>query len=199
MQQQAIYFGLQFYELLTLIGIVAGPIVAVLVTLWVDGRRRDREQKIVVFRHLLATRHLPADPGFLAAINLIPVEFNSHESVLTAYNEFIDASRARLDGVNDAAIQQNMNTKLTRLIFQVSQSLGFKIRETDIQTTAYASEGWIKRDALLQDSQQAMREVANALWLQTRMMSGETWDQIKNPSQPKIADANDASSAGKEK
>src|SRR3546814_19133659 len=64
-------------EILTLIAVIVGPIVAVVITLWVDGRRRDREQKIIVLRLLLATRHIPADPRFLTAINLIPVEFNA--------------------------------------------------------------------------------------------------------------------------
>src|SRR3546814_5318903 len=48
-------------EILTLIAVIVGPIVAVVITLWVDGRRRDREQKIIVLRLLLATRHIPAD------------------------------------------------------------------------------------------------------------------------------------------
>lgn len=166
-------------EILTLVAVIVGPIAAVAITLWVDGRRRDREQKIFVLRLLLATRHLPADPSFLAAINLIPVEFNERPEVIKAYNEFIEATRPRLDGVNDDAILRNSSTKLTRLIFEVSRSLGFKLRETDIQTSAYASEGWIKRDNLAQDSQQAMRDIANILWLQTRLLSGESWEQIQ--------------------
>src|SRR3546814_1173640 len=92
-------------EILTLIAVIVGPIVAVVITLWVDGRRRDREQKIIVLRLLLATRHIPADPSFLTAINLIPVEFNARRDVMQAYNEFIEATRQRADGVNDDVIQ----------------------------------------------------------------------------------------------
>ena len=178
------YFGLKLYELLTLAGVMLGPIAAVIITLWVDGRRRDREQKVIVLRLLLATRHLPADPGFLTAINLIPVEFNNHPKVIAAYHEFIEATRPKLDGVNDQTILLNSGTKLTRLVFAVSQALGFKIRETDIQTTGYASEGWIKRDSLMQDSQQAMRDIANILWIQTRLMSGESLEQIQGAKAP---------------
>jgi len=166
-------------EILTLIAVIVGPIVAVVITLWVDGRRRDREQKIIVLRLLLATRHIPADPSFLTAINLIPVEFNARRDVMQAYNEFIEATRQRADGVNDDVIQLNSSTKLTRLVFEVARSLRFKLRETDIQTSAYASDGWRIRDNLAQDSQQAMRDIANILWLQTRLLAGETWEQIQ--------------------
>ena len=187
-------------EILTLIAVIVGPITAVAITLWVDGRRRDREQKVIVLRLLLATRHLPADPSFLAAINLIPVEFSEHRDVIKAYNEFIEATKPRLDGINDEAILRNSSTKLTRLVYEVSRSLGFKLRETDIQTSAYASDGWIRRDNLAQDSQQAMRDIANILWLQTRLLSGETWDQIqasKNDAPP--VESNIATTAKEEK
>ncbi len=167
-------------DILTLLAIIIGPIAAVGITLWIDARRRKREQRIIVLRHLIATRHLPADPSFLAAINLIPVEFNDEKLVMNAYKEFIIASRGPLDGKNDEHILQNSATKLTRLIFEVSRSLGFDLRETDIQTLAYASDGWVKRDSLVRDSQQAMRDIANILWMQTRLAAGEDWQQIIN-------------------
>jgi len=157
-------------DLLTIAGLIIGPLAAVGITLEVEARRRKREQRITVFRLLIATRHLPADPGFLTAINLVPVEFNDERSVLDAYREFIEATGKRLDGINDENITANSSTKLTRLIFEISRSLGFKLRETDIQTTAYASGGWIKRDALLQDSQQAMRDIAKILAIQVKLM-----------------------------
>ncbi|OWQ95334.1 DUF6680 family protein [Sphingopyxis witflariensis] len=187
-------------EILTLIAVIVGPVTAVAITLWVDGRRRDREQKIIVLRLLLATRHLPADPSFLAAINLIPVEFSERRDVIKAYNEFIEATKPRLDGINDETIIRNSSTKLTRLVYEISLSLGFKLRETDIQTSAYASDGWIRRDNLAQDSQQAMRDIANILWLQTRLLSGETWEQIQaSKNDAPSAESNGISAAKEEK
>jgi regulator of protease activity HflC (stomatin/prohibitin superfamily) len=169
---------MKLYEWLTLLAIVIGPLVAVGITLWIESRSRKHDQRVVVLRLLIATRHVPADPGFLAAINLIPIEFNDVPAVITAYNEFIVASGVKLDGHSDEQILQNTATKLTRLIFEISRSLGFKLRETDIQTTAYASDGWVKRDLLTMDSQRAMRDIANILWSQTRLMRGESPDQV---------------------
>lgn len=184
-------------EILTLIAIVVGPIVAVCITLWIDARRRKNEQRVIVLRHLIATRHLPADPGFLAAINLIPVEFNDVPDVITAYNEFIIASGVQLNGQSDEQILRNTATKLTRLIFEISRSLGFKLRETDIQTTAYASDGWVRRDLLAMDSQQAMRDISNILWMQTRLLSGETAEQVFGPPDTSAPIENDEKKAKK--
>ncbi|MBD3730363.1 MAG: hypothetical protein IE933_11725 [Sphingomonadales bacterium] len=184
-------------EILTLLAIVAGPIIAVCITLWIDARRRKHEQRVIVLRHLIATRHLPADPGFLTAINLIPVEFNDRPAVIRAYNEFIMASKANLDGKNDEATLQNSATKLTRLIFEISRSLGFDLRETDIQTSAYASDGWVKRDLLAMNSQQAMCNIADILWMQTRLLRGESSVQIFGESVADAAIENDEKKAKK--
>jgi hypothetical protein len=68
---------------LTLAAILLGPIVAVAITLWIEGRRRQRDTRMIVLRQLMATRHLPGDPMYSAAVNLIPVEFNDEAEVMT--------------------------------------------------------------------------------------------------------------------
>ena len=169
-----VVWGIKLYELLTLVGLVSGPVVAVIITLWVDGRRRAREQRLTVLRMLISTRHLPADPAFQVAINLIPVEFSGDDAVMAAYREFLEAVAARLDGINDQAIILKTSTKIVRLVFEIARALSFSIRETDLQTSGYASDGWVKRDNLLLDSQKAMRDVASVMLLQSRLMAGAT-------------------------
>lgn len=107
------------------------------------------------------------------------------------------ASKANLDGKNDEATLQNSATKLTRLIFEISRSLGFDLRETDIQTSAYASDGWVKRDLLAMNSQQAMCNIADILWMQTRLLRGESSVQIFGESVADAAIENDEKKAKK--
>jgi hypothetical protein len=165
--------GLQPYEWLTLVGIVVGPIAAVLISLWVEQRRKERDQKIIILRLLLTTRHLVADAGYSAAINLIPIEFAGNRDVQTAYREYIELAFTKRTPETAADLNAKTAIKQTRLIHAVAQSMGYKnIAETDIQTTAYAAEGWIERENTLIASQQAMVRVANALWLQLRVMLG---------------------------
>ncbi len=164
--------GLQPYEWLTLVGIVLGPILAVLISLWLEGRRRDRDQKIIILRLLLTTRHLVGDPSYSAAINLIPIEFAGNRSVQTAYREFIEAAHADITDENRQKVAERAAVKQTKLIYAIAKSMKFNIAETDIQTTAYAAEGWIARDNLGLDSQKAMRDIATQLMLQSRIISG---------------------------
>ena len=100
-QNASLYWGLKIYEWLTLVAIVVGPMLAVAVTIWSADRNKVKEQRLQVLRMLIATHHLPSDPGYQVAINLIPVEFRGCPAVLSAHREFIDSVYRKLDGVND--------------------------------------------------------------------------------------------------
>lgn len=178
-------------EIITLMAIVVGPILAVAITLWIEERRKRREAKTTVLRMLLATRHLPSDPGYQVAIQLVPVEYNSCPGVIKAHEEFLAAANLPTDGKNDEQIARTTRTKLIRMIFEMSRAVGLNIRETDIDTGSFGSRGFFERDAILQDSQRAMREIAEVLKVQTRIMMGEQFlpsdttlvDQIEKPKE----------------
>jgi hypothetical protein len=157
-------------EIINLIAIVAGPIVAVAITLWIEDRRKGRDSKIIVLRMLLSTRHLPSDPGYSVAVQLVPVEFNKCPNVLRAHQEFLSAANIPLDGKNDEQIGRNTRTKLVRMIYEMAIAVGLKLRETDIDTGSFGTKGFYERDGLLLDSQKAMRDVATILHLQSRLM-----------------------------
>jgi hypothetical protein len=160
--------------ILTLAAIVLGPLAAVSITLWIEAFRKKKDAKLIVLRMLLSTRHLPSDPNYSIAIQLIPVEFNDDDKVLKAHTELLEAANVSLDGVKDERITKNTSIKLVRLIYQIGRSIGLKMRETDIETGNFGTQGFYYRDALLKDSQKAMRDVADTLWLQTRMLGGES-------------------------
>ena len=166
---------------ITVAGIVIGPIAAVGITLWIEGRRKKHDAKLTTLRLLLASRDFPSDPSYQVAIKLIPIEFNDCSSVLAAHREFLEAANIDTDGFSDEklkAASDNISIKVTRLLFEMAKASGLRIRETDIQTGAFGSRGFFYRDALLQDSQKAMRDVANILWMQTRMLGGETFERV---------------------
>ena len=171
-------------EWITVTAIFVGPIAAVGITLFIEHRRKKLEAKLLAARLLLTTRDFPSDPNFQIGIKLIPLEFRDSPNVLSSHREFLEASNVSPEGRSEAeitAIAENTRIKLTRLLAEVCQAVGLKIRETDIQTGNFGTRGFVYRDNLLQDSQRAMRDIANILWLQTRLLAGESWDQI-NPS-----------------
>jgi hypothetical protein len=172
---------MKLYEWLTLFAIVVGPIIAVAITLWIEDRRKRQDAKLLILRMLLTTRDLPSDPGFQVGIKLVPVEFNDCDEVLAAHREFLSASSVDIEGKTEEQVRtitSNTSIKLTRLIFEMTKAAGLNIRETDIQSGTFGTRGFVLRELLLQDSQRAMRDIANILLAQTRLMSGEPPEQV---------------------
>ena len=173
-----LYWGLKLYEWLTLIGIVVGPIVAVLLTLRIAGRRRVHDQRVQVLKTLLTTRHLPGDPAYSVAINMIPVEFNNSPKVIAKWHSYMEAVNVRPSTDNLEQHFRVTSTRQTKLIFEVMRELGFQLAETDIQTTAYAADGFIQRDNIMLDAWRSWPRIAAALEANNQMLQGH------DPSEP---------------
>lgn len=179
---QASFLGVTLKDAITLIIV---PIIAVLTTLIYQGWQQQRDRRMQVLRMLLATRHLPADGNWNAAINLIPVEFNGDGKVMKAWRDYIEQVRFKPAPENADAHMKQVVTKQTKLITAVMTTMRLKHSEADIQADAYASEGFVNRDNLWLDSLRAHREgaeamkgvrdalVAQAVWLQGQV-NGQT-------------------------
>jgi hypothetical protein len=128
-------------EELTLLAIVLGPVIAVGITLWIESRRRDRERRLYVLRMMLTTRHLPADPQWNAAVNLIPVEFNDQEKVMAAWRTYGDRVNQHVPPEHEDDQKKRINVAQSGMIFEVMRSAGLSnLSEGDIQTQAYVSQ-----------------------------------------------------------
>ncbi|WP_125471438.1 MULTISPECIES: DUF6680 family protein [unclassified Sphingomonas] len=154
---------MKIYELINVIGLFVGPISAVIITLWYQQRSGHRDRQTQTLRMLMNTRHMAADPAYSVAINMVPVEFNNVPSVMSAWEKYIEVVRYRASEENSERHTRDMAAKQTRLIHSISQYLGYKISETDIQSSAYVSQGYIDRDQLSVQSQVAWMRIANAL------------------------------------
>jgi hypothetical protein len=162
--------GLQLYEWLTLAGIVLGPISAVAITLVFEGRRQRRDLQVQIARTLMGTRHLPADQAYNGAINLIPIEFNDNAEVMEAWRAYIDATRFTPSEDNRAQVDEVVAARQSTLIFRILGSLKYDISESDIRSSAYASNGFIWRDRLLIDAMASWPRIAATLEKQTESL-----------------------------
>jgi hypothetical protein len=52
-----------------------GPVLAVLVTRHVDGKRRVHERRLDIFRNLMASRRTLLSPDKVRALNLVEIDF----------------------------------------------------------------------------------------------------------------------------
>jgi hypothetical protein len=169
---------------LTLAALISGPAFAVGITLWIEGQRRRRDSRLIVLRQLIATRHLPGDPMYSTAINLIPVEFNDDERVMAAYKAYQEVVSVVPPGDADAAARcnQNVGVKQTKLIFAIMQAMKLRASEADIPVEAYAARGMTARDELWLNSLRGTVRIADALELQTRLIAGDAQPQQQLPS-----------------
>lgn len=150
-------------EKLTLVAIVLGPVFAVCVTLWVEHRRKVRERRVQIMRMMLSTRHMPADPQWNAAVNLIPAEFNDQEEVMTAWRAYHAVARERHAEIDQPAWGKRLEVNQSALVFHVMRSLGLTLSEGDIQTEAYVSKGFVDRERIYIDALRAIPRVADTL------------------------------------
>jgi hypothetical protein len=72
--------------------LVAGPVLAVGLSLWRERKRQRQERKLSVVRQLMLSRSNVGEAGFSAAINLVPIEYGHDEPVMTAWESFTHAA-----------------------------------------------------------------------------------------------------------
>jgi len=62
-------------EWINLAAILLGPILAVLVTRFIDSRRETQSRRMEIFKTLMRTRRTPTYADHVGALNLIEVEY----------------------------------------------------------------------------------------------------------------------------
>lgn len=150
---------------LTLAGVVLSPVGAVLITLWIEGRRRDRESKMAIVRALITTRHLPADPAYSRAINLVRVEFANVPNVIDAYKDYQKVIRQESALTEEGLNLQNkelQNSQL-KLLSAILRAVGMNASEADLSIEAYAARGLLQREEIYINSLLAQQKTADAL------------------------------------
>jgi hypothetical protein len=172
---EALILGFKPVEFYTLIGIVTGPIIAVGINLIFESRRKLRDMRSQTMRMLVSTRHLAADPAYMTAINMIPIDFNTNRKVMSAWYAYMEVVRYPAPAGSEADKADDMRSKQTTLIFEILKCLGYNLSETDIQATAYAADGFVRRDNLMIDGWLAWQRIAAALEYQNA--------HLINPSQ----------------
>ncbi|MEO7248259.1 MAG: DUF6680 family protein, partial [Novosphingobium sp.] len=142
-----------------------------------ERRKHLRDAQNTTLRTLVATRHLPSDPAYSTAINMIPIDFNSVPAVMRVLRSHIEVTRYAPSPENTISHNNQIIASQTALIFEMCKHLGYKLSETEIQTSPYASGGFIQRDNLMLDGWRAWPRIAAALEAQLNLISPQ-------PSEP---------------
>ncbi|MEX0337789.1 MAG: DUF6680 family protein [Arenibacterium sp.] len=131
----------------TVFAIILGPIVAVLLTHYLQRRTFKRDQKLYVFRVLMSTRRTPLSAERVQALNLVDVEFYGNskvsarfQSLLETYN---DQTRWKSDDpeIREMIIQE-VGDKTTELLKTIGADLGYKLENLELLRGGYYPEAF---------------------------------------------------------
>lgn len=128
------------------IAAIAGPIIAVVITRMSDERKEISARRMDIFRTLMRTRKLPIHYEHVGALNLIEIEFAKDPKVISAWKEYFQKLNVHMppnapQKSFDDLVDQRQKL-LTKLIFEMSQVLGFKLEQLDILDGNYIPQGW---------------------------------------------------------
>ena len=134
----------------TIVAVLIGPILAVWITRISDGRKEARTRRMDIFRTLMRTRKMPIHYDHVGALNLVEIEFVKDKKVISAWRAYLDNLGEKLPPNADTDTQnaffQKRESLLTKLIFEISQVLKFKVQQLDILERNYIPQGWNDED-----------------------------------------------------
>jgi hypothetical protein len=117
-----------------------GPILAVIVTRWIDNKRAEKNRQLEIFRALMQTRRAPLLPDHVNALNLVEIEFHSVPSVLIAYNDLMKF--VNTPAPPDEQWPVHHRSYLTKLLSAMAKYLGYKIEQLAVLEGGYYPTGW---------------------------------------------------------
>lgn len=144
------HLGEFWLGLATLFAVLVGPVLAVLVTRYIDERRAARQRKLDIFKTLMRTRRMPVHFEHVGALNLVEVEFVDEPKVVEAWKNYLNNLGEQLPSLeqkerHDAAIKRR-DGLLTKLIYEISRVLKFRVEQLEILEGNYVPQGWSDDD-----------------------------------------------------
>src|SRR3989338_11455892 len=131
-------------EILTIIAIIVGPILAIQVQKFLESKREEKKRRLRVFKTLMVTRSAVLSPLHVEALNSIDIEFNStaeeDKYVRNAWKAYLDELvHYPKDGQDDDKKRwaEKIDTLLVELLSVMSKAVGYDFDKTYIKRTAY--------------------------------------------------------------
>ena len=161
--------------IVTLVASIVSGIVATIATLCWQNNHDRKNQKIQIFKVLLAYRGRVESEECVNALNSIEGVFYSDEKVKKAWYDFLDETE-KLPSANP-----NISDKHLKLLEEIAKTIGYKdVKWNDIKRSYYPTclYNKISDENLLRSLQikKESREIENA----TKQINSENKNQISN-------------------
>jgi hypothetical protein len=117
-----------------------GPVLAVLVTRHVDGKRRVHERRLDIFRNLMASRRTLLSPNKVRALNLVEIDFYGIKPIEDAHREVMTHINAPHPVPSDW--NDRHRKLLTKLLSEMAKILGYDLQQLDVLEGGYYPQGF---------------------------------------------------------
>ena len=126
---------LQYQTLISgMIGIISGYLISILQN-YTNSKKQRYERRLYIYRCLLSNAVQVASREFVAAFNMILIEFKDDKEILEARSKFLDTVSPI--SINDIAIlskrKQDFEDALIRLITLIGRRVNINIEQMDIK------------------------------------------------------------------
>lgn len=138
--------------------VLAGPVVAVQLTRYLDERREVRDRKLAIFKTLMATRAYNVSWAHVEALNRIDLEFERSEP---KERQVLDAWKAYLDLLGNTQMPPDQWATrrvdlLVELLHKMALVLDYDFDKTHIKNSTYAP----KVHGDMEQQQEALRRMS---------------------------------------
>jgi hypothetical protein len=106
-----------------IIAIALSPVVAVLITLWIQSRKEKRDRRYMILSTLIANRETYASPENVRALNMIELIFHDSEKIRRLWGELFAIFMDRSLGLNEGLEKQRR--KYLELVVEMARTLGY--------------------------------------------------------------------------
>ncbi|MGJ8605420.1 MAG: DUF6680 family protein [Marivita sp.] len=147
--------------ILTLIAILAGPMLGVYLTRRIDLNREKSNRRYAVLSDLMKTRRARIDPIHVSALNLVELEFYGKNSILSPYKNYTDHLNSSWPTEPDA-LQRHMDKGddlFSDLLSSIANEMGFKFDKRDLDRRGYLPVGLGNAHSNQMANAQLLREV----------------------------------------
>lgn len=105
-------------EVIGILAVVVSPVIAVLITKYLQNKENKRKDKIEIFKTLMTGRIYGWDIASVHALNIIEIVFSEDKNVISQWKNYYNA--ACTDNYKNIKIQQ------TKLLEEIGKALGYK-------------------------------------------------------------------------
>lgn len=112
------------------LAILLSPLIAVLVTVYLQNRREKRNQKLWIFNTLIATRHSPIADENVRALNMIDVAYHDSSCVRELWHEYFDMLGN--EGLNNPNGWGQRQKKNLEMITEMAKVVGYRTAITHL-------------------------------------------------------------------